>query len=342
VTAALEAFKSANPHIKVNYVNTGLMFQHYEKLRNALKAGSGIPDAAECEFPIIPGFVLAKAFANLNELGATALKSDYLDWAWSEASQNGVLYSLPWGAGPMILLYRQDIFDKFGLSVPATWDDFAQQARKLKAKTSDVSMTGMAINAGAWWNGLFWQNGSRPFRVDGSSVRITINDKAAKDVVTYWQSLLDEKLVAPQPIFTQDWFNALDAGKFATFPTAAWLLRRLGANAKQGMGHWRVAILPNWKAGKVVGANWGGSSIAVMQASQKKKAAFEFIKWMLHNEQASRIHLENGLFPVLKQTLNNEKLMSEPVHGEFVILAKMERRGQSCELSCALCYRPGR
>jgi hypothetical protein len=38
---------------------------------------------------------------------STALKSDYLDWACSEASQNGVLYSLPWGAGPMILLYRQ-------------------------------------------------------------------------------------------------------------------------------------------------------------------------------------------------------------------------------------------
>jgi multiple sugar transport system substrate-binding protein len=213
----------------------------------------------------------------------------------------------------MVLLYRRDVFDRFGLQLPATWSEFEVQARKLKVATSDSIMTDMTLNAGPWFDGLFWQKGGRPFQVDGANIRVNINNAPAKAVLAYWQKLLDDHLLETQPSFTQDWFAALDAGKYAAFPAAAWLLRRLGANAKAGFGQWRVAMLPQWDAGQSIGANWGGACVGVLESSSKKAAAFEFVKWLTHDDKASRLHFDNGLFPVLKKSLQNTELMQAPL-----------------------------
>src|SRR5689334_7492312 len=44
------AFMKAYPNIKINYQNVGQGGPHYQKLRDALTAGSGIPDVAQMEF----------------------------------------------------------------------------------------------------------------------------------------------------------------------------------------------------------------------------------------------------------------------------------------------------
>jgi len=44
----------------------------------------------------------------------------------------------------MGLLYRKDIFDKYGITPPKTWDDFAAAARKLHSADPKVYITNMA------------------------------------------------------------------------------------------------------------------------------------------------------------------------------------------------------
>lgn len=311
LSGAQDEFRRRFPNVKLNYVNTGGYSKHYEKVRNALKARTGLPDIVDIEYEHVPSFAIINALADLNKLGADQLKNDYLEWSWAQCNVGGKQVAFPWGCGPMISYYRQDVLDRYGLSVPETWEESAERAAKMAKQTSEQFWTNFFVNQPSCLTGLFWQNGARPFKLDGTRIAININSAQAKSVLAYWQPLLDTKAVDCQPTYTNEWFTAIDAGRYGLLPGVPWHLRRMLANGKAGAGHWRVAPLQQWKAGQHVSANWGGMTLAILDASPKKRQAFEVVKWLLNNDDASRLHLEAGLFPVLKRTLQNDALMGE-------------------------------
>ena len=58
-------FSEKYPHITVKHENVGQGGPHYVKLRDALKAGSGLPDVAQMEFNSIPSFRALNALADM-------------------------------------------------------------------------------------------------------------------------------------------------------------------------------------------------------------------------------------------------------------------------------------
>ena len=77
----------------------------------------------------------------------------------------------------MGMLYRKDIFDKYGIDVPKTWDEFAAAARKLHAADPNVYLTNLAANQNGAWMGLLWQAGAKPFEVQhGRRLGVNVND----------------------------------------------------------------------------------------------------------------------------------------------------------------------
>jgi len=206
----------------------------------------------------------------------------------------------------MGLLYRKDIFDKYNLKVPQTWDEFAKEAINLHQSDPGLYMTDFPINDGGWFTGLLWQAGSRPFKVNGSDLTVNINDAAAKKVAEYWQKLIDAKAVDTAPDFNNEWYSALDRGKYALWISAAWGPVFLSGIAKQSSGKWRAALLPQWGAGENVSANWGGSTSAVTKQSEYPKEATEFAIWLNHNSQSAKMLADKSfLFPTLKSLLES-------------------------------------
>src|SRR5215218_11028088 len=181
----VKMFEEAHPDIKIKYVNAGQGTPQYTKLRTALKAGSGAPDVVQIEFQYIPTFQQIDALADISQQGASNVKSDFVGWTWGQVSEGSKVYAIPQDSGPMGLLYRKDIFDEYGLKVPETWEEFAQEAKKLHEADSEVYMTDFPPNDGGWVNGLLWQAGSRPFKGSGDQLTISINDAAAKKVAEY-------------------------------------------------------------------------------------------------------------------------------------------------------------
>jgi len=123
-------FEKKYPAIDVKVVNAGQGEPQYTKLRTALKAGTGAPDAVQIEFQYIPTFSLTKSLVDLRPYGAEAQKDKFVDWTWSQVTgSNGEIWAYPQDTGPMGMLYRKDIFDKYGITPPKTWDEFAAAAR---------------------------------------------------------------------------------------------------------------------------------------------------------------------------------------------------------------------
>jgi multiple sugar transport system substrate-binding protein len=302
----VQLYNDTHKNVTVKYVNAGQGAAEYTKLRTALKAEKGVPDVVQIEFQYIPTFTQIDALADISQYGANDVKNDYVDWTWSQVSEGDKVYAIPQDSGPMALLYRKDIFDKYDLKVPKTWDEFASEAKKLHEADPDTYMTNFAANDGGWLTGLMWQAGSRPFDVNGAKISINMNDQGAMQVANYWQGLIEDGTVSTDPDFTNDWYAGLGKGKYATWISAGWGPVFLKGVAGESKGKWRAAPLPQWKAGENVSANWGGSTSAVTAASEEPEAATEFAIWLNNNEKSvDMLTTESNLFPVQKSKLNS-------------------------------------
>ena len=310
----VKLFNETHDNVTVKYVNAGQGADEYTKLRTALKAEKGVPDVVQIEFQYIPSFTQIDALADISQYGANDVKTDYVDWTWSQVSDGDKVYAIPQDSGPMALLYRKDIFDKYGLKVPKTWDEFATEAEKLHKADPDTYMTNFAANDGGWLTGLMWQAGSRPFEVDGTKISINMNDQGAMQVANYWQGLVEDGTVSVDPDFTNDWYAGLGKGKYATWISAGWGPVFLKGVAGESKGKWRAAPLPQWNAGESVSANWGGSTSAVTAASEYPEEATEFAIWLNNNEKSvDMLTTESNLFPTQKSKLDDPEFVNAPL-----------------------------
>jgi multiple sugar transport system substrate-binding protein len=299
-------FEKKYPAIDVNVVNAGQGEPQYTKLRTALKAGTGAPDVAQIEFQYIPTFSLTKSLVDLRPYGAEALKDKFVDWTWGQVTgSGGQIWAYPQDTGPMGMLYRKDILDKYGIAPPKTWDEFATAARKLHAADPNLYLTNIAANQNGVWMGLLWQAGAKPFASTAAdSVTVKVNDDVSKKLGTYWGGLVKEGVVSTDPDFTDAWYQALNRGKYATWLTAAWGPVFLTGSAKATSGKWRAAPLPQWAAGQQVSGNWGGSTTAVITGTKNPIAAAKFAEFINTDpESTTAFATQQFLFPATKALL---------------------------------------
>ena len=68
-------------------------------------------------------------------------KAEFPEGTWTQVAKGDVVNAMPQDTGPMAMLYRKDIFDKHGITPPATWAEFADAAKKLHAADPNVFIT---------------------------------------------------------------------------------------------------------------------------------------------------------------------------------------------------------
>src|SRR4051794_7939152 len=65
-----DMYMKEHPNIDIEFVNAGVGTAEYEKVRNAMKAGTGAPDAFYVSGMVAPSFVASDSVVDLNEFGA--------------------------------------------------------------------------------------------------------------------------------------------------------------------------------------------------------------------------------------------------------------------------------
>jgi multiple sugar transport system substrate-binding protein len=330
----VDLFNRSHPDVQVKLVDAGKGGTEYVKLRTAMKAGSGAPDAVEIEFQELQTFELLNSLVDIAPYGANAVKNDFVPWTWAQVSQGSKVYAIPQDSGPMALLYRSDIFKQYHLAVPTTWAQYAQEALTLHKANPRIYMTASYLTDGGWTNGLLWQAGSRPFKVNGSTISINFTDANTLKVVNYWGDLLKAGGASTTPEFTSDWYTALANGTLATWPTAAWGSVFLTSAAPKTSGQWRVAPLPQWTAGGHASGNWGGSTDAVTVQSKHPRKAAEFAIWLNHDkESATMMATDQFLFPTLRSVLADPRVNGpRPFYGGQAVDTIFAQSSQDVDL----------
>jgi multiple sugar transport system substrate-binding protein len=306
-------FEKAYPNIKVHVNNVGGGPAEYQKLQTALKAGSGAPDVAQIEYMFLPSFIVTDGLADMAQYGANEAKQYFVPWTWGQVSPDGkTVFGIPQDSGPLALNYNKKIFDQYGLSVPTTWDEYAQDAEKLaKASGGKVKMGHFYPTQAPWLIGLAWASGGVFFRTEGDTWIQTLNNAAAEKTLTYWNDLVKKGYVSTIPGFTAEFYTALGSGQIASSVEAAWGPGVTAASlVDKTAGEWRAAPLPQWSKGDPLrSGNWGGSCDAVTKQSKHPKAATLFSIWL--NAAKSPVianWIQFGIFPVALSALADPDL----------------------------------
>lgn len=306
IQAQVDLFMEEYPAINVTVENVGQGLDHYSKVRTAVEAGTGAPDVVQLEQQFISSFALTGELLDLTPYGAADLQDDYVPWVWNQVVAGDQILAIPQDSGPLGNLYREDILKAAGIDeAPATYEDYKVAAEAVRANGAYIS--NMAPNQGAGWVGMLWQAGVKPFGYDGDQgVTINVNSPEAKEVVSYWQDLIQNDLVSVDPDFTDEWYAGLNQGKYAGWLTAAWAPVFLSGAAADTSGLWRAAPLPQWDVDNPSSGNWGGSADAVLKTTENPIAAYELAKWINNDpEPALLFATKQNFFPVANSVLED-------------------------------------
>ena len=244
---------------------------------------------------------------------------------------NDQMMGVPFDIPIFILMYRKDLYEKHGLTVPTTMQEYMDVTKALHEAEIGNGIHGTTgqLKSGHYslecdWTAWLWAHGGSIFGPDGM---FTGNDEAGMrglqymlDLVNYmppdaktwtwdgqWQSMAQG--IAAQCISWGEFFPGLDGG-----------------DSKVGGGLMEAAVPPEEAALRTpaeTGFNeiphighQGGSSIALSRYSQNADAAWLFMQWVTSKDVVARSStVGGGASPVRLSAFKDERVLAAAAPG---------------------------
>ncbi|MDQ1033758.1 multiple sugar transport system substrate-binding protein [Streptomyces sp. V3I8] len=290
----VDAFNRTHTGVRVDFQQIPSGGQGgYAKLSNAARAGNA-PDVATIEYPQVPGFAIDGVARDLTGLVSDSLRRKLLPQALRQTTFEGRVFSIPLDVEPMVMHYRADLFERYGLRVARTWDEFAAQAATVRRKASDRRLVLFPTDGMTQFAAYAWQAGARWFDTSRGAWNVSLADAPSRRVAAYWQRLIDRDDVFVNAVESRQSDAQIGNGLVLTRLSGAW---DAGAqmNARPAQkGLWRIAPLPQWDTADPAVGTHGGSTFAVTKDSRHPEAAMEFIEWQVSHPDALRARLSSG------------------------------------------------
>ncbi|GGX58671.1 ABC transporter substrate-binding protein [Streptomyces fructofermentans] len=284
------------------------------KILTAHKARKG-PDLVQAEYQALPTLVSNDALADIAG-EVDGVKDKFAEGVWQQTTLGSdAVYAIPQDSGPMMFYYRADLFKKYGLEVPTTWEQFADTARALKKKSPGTDLTTFSANDSGLFAGLAQQAGAKWWTTEGQKWKVAIDDAPTRRVADFWGGLVKEGAIDNQPMYTPAWNKALNTGKQIAWVSAVWAPGTLTTAAPDTKGKWAMAPLPQWSGGENVTGSWGGSSTAVTTDSRHKAAAAKFASWLNTDPEAlTALAKEGGIYPAATTAQTSDAFTEPPAY----------------------------
>src|SRR5690625_807476 len=289
----VDQYEDENPEISIEIQEADYADVH-ENLITALASGSGAPDISAVDEGYMERMKEnSDHFYNLYDLGAGDLEDDYLDWKWEQATdiENDFLIGIPTDVGPMVMAYREDIFEEAGLPTdPAevaeeidTWEKYIEAGRQVEEETG-VKMINRTVDL---YNAVLDQGQIQFFDEDENFVA-----EESEQSLRAWE--LSAEAVDISKNVERDsteWGAALAAGDIATVLLPPWMMQNVQNAAPDTAGQWNITFMPEGSG------NFGGSFLTLPKQGEHSEEAYDFITWVMAPEQQLEIFKENGPFP---------------------------------------------
>jgi sorbitol/mannitol transport system substrate-binding protein len=318
-------FTAKNPDITVEWVTLEENVLR-QKVTTDIATKGGQFDVLTIGTYEVPIWAKKDWLVPLDNLGADYDVDDLLPAIRAGLSLDGKLYAAPFYGESSMVMYRKDLFEKAGLTMPdqPTWDFIADAARKTTDKAAEVY--GICLRGKAGWgeNMAFLTAMSNSFgaRWFDENWKPQFDQPEWKDTLTFYVDLMKE---AGPPGASSNGFNE-NLALFNSGKCAMWIDATVAAsfvtNPKDSSVADKVgfALAPNKGLGK--NANWLWAwSLAIPAGSQKVEAAEKFIAWATGKEYLALVASKEGWANVPPGTRNS--LYANPEYEKAAPFAKM-------------------
>lgn len=322
----VDAFNASHKNIQVKFeeIPSGTA-GGYAKISNAVKAGNA-PDLVSIEYSSLPEFVSSGALQDIGGEFTEQDRAKLLPQAVQLTTLGGKSWAVPFDAAPQAFFYRKDLFARYQVAVPRTWDEFKAAAEKVKKADAKARIATFFPDDPTTFEAMAWQAGAQWFKAENDTWKIDTTDAATTRVAAYWQGLLDADLVHKNASFSPEWTGSLKNGTTIGYLGASWGAGVLKGTLPEQSGKWAVAPMPNWN-GTPASGMLGGTSFAVTKGSGKKAAAVEFAEWMSTTEAGVKARIASGtssafpaataLRPVAKQVFDASYYGGQDIYALF-------------------------
>jgi multiple sugar transport system substrate-binding protein len=231
--------------------------------------------------------------------------------------QTGALYALPYVGNSQLYFYRKDLFQKYNLKEPVTWDDVLAAAKTISEQETNGAPGGGKVygyvmraaqgNAAvADFMPIFWAFGGEMFDANGQP---TVN---STEGIAALKFMIELGKYSP-PGYAS--FNADEVGAHLLQGTAAmsinwpaWISSFSDASKSKVIGKMEFGQLPAAKnPGRAEIGNW---LIAIPRESKNAEAAMDFLLWATAAEQM-KLSAQRGNPPTRKSVFNDPQLVAK-------------------------------
>jgi multiple sugar transport system substrate-binding protein len=301
--AVVSAFNASHKDVQIKYTKLADSSTAIQQLTNAAKAGN-----APC--------LMQSTAENVTTLVSQGLLADVTKWiaphrsefnagAFAGAGVQGKVYSVPTSSAPAFTIYRTDIFAKYHLTPPATWDAVIADGKVLKAHGVHItnfagedpsSLVTLAMQAGAHW-----------YSIDGNSWKVDFQDAGSAKAADVIQQIIDNDLESELSFADYAAVQRnYDNGGTATRWISTWQMSGMVKNFTRSDGLWALSPWPAF-AGETAripaGTNSSGGVTLVTAGCTYRQQAAEAALWMSTDPGAVRTMADpatgNGIMPAL-------------------------------------------
>jgi sorbitol/mannitol transport system substrate-binding protein len=318
-------FTKANPGIEVKWVTLEENVLR-EKVTVDIATKGGQYDVLTIGTYEVPIWAKKNWLVPLDNLGTNYEVDDLLPAIRAGLSYEGKLYAAPFYGESSMIMYRKDLFEKAGLTMPEkpTWEFIIDAAKKLTDKSAGVYgmclrgkagwgenmafITAMANSFGARWFDEKWnpQFDSPEWKETIDTYLKVMKDAGPPGAVS---NGFNENLALFNSGKCAMWIDATVAAGFVTDPKESKVADKVA-----------FALAPNKGLGK--NANWLWAwSLAIPAGSKKVDAAEKFIGWATSKQYAELVAAKEGWAHAPPGT--RKSLYDNPKYQEAAPFAKL-------------------
>jgi N,N'-diacetylchitobiose transport system substrate-binding protein len=276
------------------------------RLTNVLPTDDS-PDIVEMGNTQAQAFEAAGALVDLSGVKEDLGGDDLVDSLVEAGTYDGAFYGVPYYGGARIVVYRKDLFEKSGLAIPTTMEEFVAAGKKLKADNADVpNFSGIYFPGRNWQATLsfIWDaGGDIAVNEDGEWVGELASEESVAGLEVV-QDIMQNANAAPAD--TDDAEDYLDFcnGEVGMLMGPGWKIGQItGEDGCPGKYDAVLGAFPlPGSEGGVAPSFLGGSNLGISSESDNPGLALAFLK-ILAGEEYQAEFAEIGLIPVRKSLL---------------------------------------
>ena len=283
-----QAYAKAHPNVHVHIVtfdgdaNGATTLQAKIQLWN--RTGKGWPDVIFSEQVNDPVWMAQKPFDFAEPVTGLIKQSVLSQWPAPSTAQctiNGTQYCVQDNLAQVVLWVNKKLMDKFGYTVPTTWQQWAALGQKVATQHPGY-VVGTSGESFSHWI-YFWGNQCPLEQLQGSQLLINTADAHCTEMASLLDPLIKDGTVPPLSVFTPDFAKKYGGAddKVLMMPGPSWYAQAVfQATLHIPAGQMTAAMPLQWaNETPVTTGQVGGGPWIIARHSNNLATAADFVTW---------------------------------------------------------------